>query len=107
LTGLEKELPSLLIAGNDLLATGAIRALKEYGLRIPEDVSIIGFDNMPLAAVMDPPLTTIDINSNGIYPFAIESLLDKIQNAAAGNCRRDVRGHLVERGSVKTIGSLL
>jgi DNA-binding LacI/PurR family transcriptional regulator len=48
-----------LVAGNDQMALGAIRALREAGLRVPEDVSVVGFDDVPEAAYFDPPLTTV------------------------------------------------
>jgi LacI family transcriptional regulator len=51
--------PTALFACNDLLAIGAMQAAKEKGIRVPGDLSIVGFDNTILAAVTDPPLTTI------------------------------------------------
>lgn len=50
---------SAIFAANDLMAFGAIRAMLELGRRVPEDVSLIGFDNLELASVVHPPLTTI------------------------------------------------
>jgi LacI family repressor for deo operon, udp, cdd, tsx, nupC, and nupG len=50
---------SAIFAQNDRIAVGAIRALRETGLRVPEDISVIGFDDMPLASYFDPGLTTI------------------------------------------------
>jgi DNA-binding LacI/PurR family transcriptional regulator len=48
-----------LFAQNDRMAVGAIKAAREHGLRVPEDLAVVGFDDMPLAAYFDPPLTTI------------------------------------------------
>jgi DNA-binding LacI/PurR family transcriptional regulator len=48
-----------IFAQNDRMAVGAIRALRDAGRRVPEDVSVIGFDDMPLASYFDPPLTTM------------------------------------------------
>ena len=50
---------SAVFAGNDTIAFGAIRALNEAGLKVPEDVAIVGFDDVPLAAYVTPPLTTL------------------------------------------------
>jgi LacI family repressor for deo operon, udp, cdd, tsx, nupC, and nupG len=50
---------SAIFAQNDRMAVGAMRALREAGLRVPEDISVIGFDDMPLASYFDPGLTTI------------------------------------------------
>ena len=54
-------IPTAYFADNDTIAIGAMRALKEYGYGIPEDVSIIGFDNISFRAISDPPLTTINV----------------------------------------------
>lgn len=51
--------PSAVFACNDLMAFGAIQAIRQHGLRIPQDISIIGYDDIPFAQAMDPSLTTI------------------------------------------------
>jgi LacI family transcriptional regulator len=53
------EHPSAVFVNNNLLALGTLRALKELGLRCPEDISVVGFDDHPWAAVSDPPLTVV------------------------------------------------
>jgi len=61
--GLAKdEQPTALIAINDLVALGAMRQVRRLGLRIPEDVSIIGCDNQFFAPYLEPPLTTLDLH---------------------------------------------
>lgn len=62
-------------AGNDVVAFGAVRAILESGRRIPEDVSIIGFDNVELATVIHPPLSTINQPKSEIGRIAVEMLL--------------------------------
>ena len=52
-----------IFAGTDLIAIGAMRALQDKGKRVPEDVSVVGFDDMPLAAYVSPALTTVQQNS--------------------------------------------
>lgn len=52
-------LPTALFCSNDLMAAGALRALREFGLKVPDDVAIIGFDDLPIASLMYPSLTTI------------------------------------------------
>lgn len=66
---------------NDVIAYGFIKALKEGGFRIPDDVSIIGFDNLPLSATMDPSLTTIDVSKRKIGYLAV-TVLDDLINAS-------------------------
>ena len=54
--------PTALIAINDLVALGALRQLRRMGLRVPQDVSLIGCDNQFFTSYMDPPLTTVDLH---------------------------------------------
>jgi DNA-binding LacI/PurR family transcriptional regulator len=51
--------PTAIFAGNDLVAFGVYQAAREIGLRIPGDLSVVGFDDLPVTALMDPPLTTV------------------------------------------------
>jgi DNA-binding LacI/PurR family transcriptional regulator len=48
-------------AGNDTIAMGVMAAIRQKGLRIPEDVAVVGYDNIPVAAYTSPPLTTVDV----------------------------------------------
>jgi len=63
---------------NDIIAYGFIRALREHGVAIPDDVSIIGFDNLPQSATMEPGLTTIDVSKRKIGYLAVTILNDLI-----------------------------
>ncbi len=53
------EPPTAVLAYNDLMALGVLHAIRNQGLRVPEDISVIGFDDIPMAAYANPPLTTI------------------------------------------------
>ena len=53
--------PTAVLCANDEMAIGAIRALKAVNLRVPEDISIVGFDDQEFAQICDPPLTTVHI----------------------------------------------
>ena len=55
--------PTALFAGNDTIAMGAMVAIHQYGLRIPEDIAVVGYDNIPTAPFMVPPLTTIHVSA--------------------------------------------
>jgi LacI family transcriptional regulator len=66
---------------NDIIAYGFIRALREHGVSIPQDVSIIGFDNLPQSATMEPGLTTIDVSKRKIGYLAVTVLDDLIAAA--------------------------
>ncbi|WGD30104.1 LacI family DNA-binding transcriptional regulator [Ancylobacter sp. WKF20] len=66
---------------NDVIAYGFIKALREFGVRIPEDVGVVGFDNLPVGATMDPALTTIDVSKRKIGNLAV-TVLDDLIHAA-------------------------
>ena len=51
--------PTALVVTSDSIAIGAVAALKSGGLRVPEDISVIGYDDLPMAALVSPPLTTV------------------------------------------------
>lgn len=72
--------PTAVFVASDVVAVGAIQAVKEAGLRIPEDIAIVGFDDIPLAEFFDPPLTTIRIPSYGLGWAASESLVKLIHD---------------------------
>ncbi len=97
------ELPTAFFADNDILAAGAIRAFKEMGLRVPEDISIVGFDDIPLCALLDPPLTTIAVPKERLGMLAVERLYAKIDQAVPEFVKTEVGTALVERGSVRVV----
>ena len=72
--------PSALICGDDMMAFGAVQALRELGYRVPEDVSVIGFDDINLARFSNPPLTTIRQDTYKKGRIAAENLLSLIRN---------------------------
>lgn len=87
-----------IIAVNDACAAGAIMALREGGLRVPEDVSIVGYDDMPMAAHMWPPLTTVHIPAEELGRAAVRMALQD----RSGSANREVilGTHVVVRESV-------
>ncbi|MBJ6362766.1 LacI family DNA-binding transcriptional regulator [Paenibacillus sp. GCM10012307] len=71
-------LPTAFFAGSDQLAIGAVHALKEAGIRVPEDVAIIGFNNIEISRFMSPPLTTFHIQAELMGRMAVKLVLDQI-----------------------------
>ncbi|MCY6958646.1 LacI family DNA-binding transcriptional regulator [Clostridium brassicae] len=71
--------PTAVLATDDLLAFGAIRAAGEMGVKVPEDISIIGFNNIPLSELIFPSLTSVDIDSYKIGATAAQLVLQKIK----------------------------
>ena len=75
----QESMPDGLFADNDILAAAAIRALKKNGYRVPQDVSVIGFDDIPTCEMLDPPLTTIHAFKEELGGVAVEHLHRRIQ----------------------------
>lgn len=93
---------SALFAQNDRMAVGAIRALREAGLRVPDDVSVIGFDDMPLASYFDPPLTTIRQDIFSIGHAAAQQLIWQIEHPAEPAPKLKIATQLVIRSSTSS-----
>lgn len=72
--------PDAVFAANDRSAIGAVRAIKEAGRRVPEDIAVVGFDNIPLCELLDPTITTIEHPIKDIAYEAAKTLLDLINN---------------------------
>lgn len=73
------EIPTVIFCGNDLIAMGAMNALEQAGIRVPEDISIVGIDNLPFASLTRPPLTTVHVPREklGLKAFqALEKMLE-------------------------------
>ena len=92
---------SAVVAYNDLMAIGALRALRQLGRRVPLDVSIVGFDDVAFAAYVDPPITTISQGTIEMGRWAVAQLARRLRSGndlePAASVRLPV--HLVVRGS--------
>lgn len=88
-------------ADNDLIAAGAIRAFKEFGFAIPEDISIIGFDDMPICDFLEPPLTTMEVPKKRMGQLAVRQLVQKILHNSKTTIKIEVSVKLRQRKSVK------
>lgn len=73
------EPPTAVFVCNDMMALGAMRAIKDFGLNIPEDISIVGFDDIPLASVVYPSLTTISQPISKMAELIVALLIEKIE----------------------------
>jgi DNA-binding LacI/PurR family transcriptional regulator len=90
---------SAVFAQNDRMAIGAIRAIRDSGYQVPDDYSVIGFDDMPLASYFDPPLTTIHQDINRIGQEAALMLITKIDQPEQKTISHRVPVRLIERKS--------
>jgi LacI family transcriptional regulator len=93
------EFPTAIFASNDMSAFGAIEAVRNHGLRIPEDVSVLGFDDIPQAAHAHPGLTTIRQPLEQMGQLATRMLLKKIENPDFSGERIELQTTLVIRES--------
>jgi len=92
---------SLLVAGNDMIAIGAILYLREIGLRVPEDVSVIGYDGTSISKVFTPKLTTIKQSLDVIGEQSIQILTRRTQHPSMPLQRCSTTVELVSGGSTK------
>ena len=99
-----KKPPTAVLASNDLTAIGAMQALRMRGLRVPEDVSIIGFDDISLANFTNPPLTTVNISRETVAECAFESLFELIKDKAEIGREIHVETNLIIRESTAKPG---
>jgi len=76
----EKTLPTAIVCSNDLTAIGAMKAFKASDIKVPDDMSIIGLDNIALTEIVSPALTTIELEKYRIGKTAMELLLNRIRN---------------------------
>jgi len=88
-----------LFAYNDISAIGAIRAFQEHGLRVPQDISVMGFDDIPGAALQTPSLTTIRQPLNRMGEVAAQSLLERIEGRKEYPAEIAIEPELVVRES--------
>ncbi len=77
------EPPSAVFAASDLMAVGAIRAVREAGLDVPHDVAVLGFDDIQIAPLLEPALTTIRQDKTGLGAAAGESVIALVENPEA------------------------
>lgn len=87
-------------AENDLIAIGAMKALKLRGYHIPEDIAVIGFDNISESRVMEPSLTTVSVPRRYMGRLAAQRALDVVENPVPHTVKIEVAARLVKRQSV-------
>ena len=89
-----------LFCANDETAIGAMQALREAGKRIPEDISIIGFDDIAMAAHLTPALTTIRVNKEALGAIAVKQLLEQAKEPSEISTSTVLEVELIEPDSV-------
>lgn len=92
--------PDAVFIGNDAMAVGAYQALYQAGLRIPQDMAIVGYDDIELARYMTPPLTTIHQPKDELGELAIDVLINRMAEPELTQQRLQLTPELMVRGSV-------
>lgn len=96
-------LPTAYFADNDMIALGAIRALQEIGIRVPEDVSVVGFDDLPFSEISNPPLTTLRVPKQEMGRLAVRKLIEVLNGKDKVKTKTQVCTVFVERSSVRDL----
>jgi len=97
------QLPTLFLSDLDYIAFGAMSALQEHGYRIPDDVSIIGYDDVSTASVISPPLTTLRVSHAEIGRIAAKTLMDRLNQITGRPVTIRITSELIVRDSVKSM----
>lgn len=99
------KLPTALVADNDLLALGALKAFKQNGIKVPEDISIIGFDDIPMCLFFEPALTSVRVSTRALGYSAVQHMISRIDNLNMDEAfmKISIGTTLMVRDSVKKI----
>ena len=96
--------PTAVFVASDVVAIGALRGLRDAGLRVPLDVSVVGFDDIPLAEHLDPPLTTVRLPARGLGQAAGQLLVERVAGRPVAR-RTLLPTQLVIRDSTAAVGA--
>jgi len=97
------ELPTAVFAASDRMAIGVLDCCLDNGIKVPEDISIIGFDDIELATVVRPKLTSVRVDHSKMGEKSVELLLNKIKNRGKNECFYESDFEIIERETVKKI----
>jgi len=95
--------PTAVFAASDMLAIGALTAAREMGFRVPEDVSVAGFDDIDFAAFSNPPLTTVRVPAREMGEIAVEMVMAMIEGNSTGVRQVVLETELVIRDSCRRL----
>ena len=97
------KLPTAFFADNDMIALGAMKAMAEFGIRIPEDISIVGFDDLTFSSISYPPLTTLRVPKQEMGRAVVRRLRDILKDNDGIKIKMQMCTQFIERESVKKI----
>lgn len=91
--------PTAILAASDEVAIGALRAAREHHMSVPEDLSIVGVDDIDLASYSSPPLTTVRVPKNDMAKLTVQTLIDRVNNPNGMSVNMVLPVELIVRGS--------
>ena len=97
------QLPTAFFADDDIIALGAIKALQEAGIRVPEDVSVIGFDDLPYCDISSPSLTSMHVPAFEMGRMAVMRMKELLEHNAGVISRTQICATVTERDSVRDL----
>ncbi|MCB2355792.1 LacI family DNA-binding transcriptional regulator [Clostridium estertheticum] len=100
---LQKEIPTAIFCGNDMMAIGAMQAIEEANLNVPEDISIVGFDDIEVARYINPTLTTVRMKLLEMASIATNTLITSIESNSNFSANYTLPIDLIERNSCKAL----
>ena len=95
--------PTAVVAGNDEIAYGLWRSLCQRGVKVPDQISLVGFDDREEAVLMDPPLSTVRVHKEEIGETCMKMLLERLHHPQMGFSQRVLPTEFVMRGSVRQL----
>jgi DNA-binding LacI/PurR family transcriptional regulator len=95
--------PTAIVAANDLTAIGALRIVHQHGLSVPDDISIIGFDDIEMCNFVSPPLTTLHLSQNEMANTVVTALEALANSPQRNGLQYNVETTLVVRNSTGTV----
>ncbi|MBQ5320009.1 MAG: LacI family DNA-binding transcriptional regulator [Oscillospiraceae bacterium] len=96
-------MPTAFVCNCDEIAFAAIRKLKSLGYSVPDDISVVGYDNFLISEIAEPQITTISVDATEIADTAVSMLIDRINNPLKKSEIRSISGNLEIKNSVKNI----
>lgn len=97
------DMPTAFVCNCDDTAYHLIKQLKKEGYRVPQDISVTGFDNSVYSEMSDPKITTIEVNTAQMSALAVETILKKIENPTYSIGRMPVGGRIIYKNSVRSL----
>lgn len=98
-----KQPPSAVFCANDNIAIGAMKIIKDRGLRIPGDISVVGFDDIEQASHIEPPLTTVRVHNEELGRVAVQKLIEAMNNRSKRPERTIIPTELIIRESASKV----